>query len=108
MKNFQLASRKPDLINFGILPVGYPLDWIETNLGAAGAPYQVAPSGTKDGVNADFELGAEDFIASVVILNGLTLSETLGDYSISGTTLTMGASFIPQSGDSLMFHGWQS
>lgn len=106
MKNFELAARKPDLTNFALLPTGADLSWIETNLGAAGAPYRAVPTGTKNGVNLTFDAGDSGFTSTFLLKNGRILSETAGDYTLVGSTLTLAEA--PLADDSLLFIGWSS
>lgn len=103
-KNFELAHRKYNLANFGLLPSGQNLDWIETNLGVAGAPTEEVPTGTKNGVNTVFSVTNVTYARSFVIKNRTVLNEDDGDYTIAAGVLTLAEA--PESDDSILFLGW--
>lgn len=105
VKNFELASRKPDLINFSILPAGYDVSWIETLLGS-GSPSTLALTGTKDGVNRVFTIPDSGFSAHYILRNTQVLTEDLGDYALVGSTITFAVGVEPQADDTLLFWGW--
>lgn len=56
------------------------------------------PTGTKDGVNTAFTISTSGDVD--LYLNGVLLKETVG-YTISGTSITMLAGYIPESDDTL-------
>lgn len=104
MKNFELAHRRVHLIPFGLLPEGTILDWIETHLGTAGAPYTEDPAGVQNSVNTSFTLSASGFIQHLIIKNRTVLTEEHGDYTLVGSTITFAEA--PHADDTLLFWGW--
>ena len=81
------------------------LDALETQAGGAtNYVTREVPSGTKDGVNATFTLASAPVAdQESVYLNGMLLLPGAGnDYTISGATLTMLSTSIPQSDDVLL------
>lgn len=102
-KNFELAHRKANIVNFGLLPTG-DFSWIDTNLGVAGAPYEETPIGTKDGSNVTFSLSSSGFLRSAIFRNQLVLTEEQGDYTLVGSTITFDEA--PESDDTILFWGW--
>ena len=104
-KNYALSTRKPDLIDFGMLPDGTDLSWIDSNIGAAGAPYEASLSGTKNGVNLEFTIPVSStFLRTIVFKNRTVLTEDSGDFTLVGDTLTFAEA--PESDDYLLFWGW--
>lgn len=72
--------------------------------GDLGAPTETVLTGTIDGANDIFTLGAAP-VRLFLFLNGTLLSDGIG-YTLSGSTITMAAGYIPQSGDTLRAEVW--
>lgn len=104
-KNFELATRLPNIVDFGLLPTG-DLSWIATNFNFGGSPYEEVPAGTKDGVNTSFTVLNQTYARTLVLKNRLVLNESDGDYTLVGATLTFAEA--PESDDSILFWGWVS
>jgi hypothetical protein len=62
-------------------------------------PVRASLSGVKDGINRTFTIPQPGSVV-LVIWNDLVLQPSV-QYTISGTTITMGAFYIPRSGDTL-------
>lgn len=82
-RNYLSASRKPNMIAFGMFKEGSNLDHIE-GLGTSA----LAVTGTQDGSNQTFTLSASpDPTFTLVIRNGLVQKNAV-DFTIAGTSLT--------------------
>lgn len=97
-KNFKAASRKPNLIPFGMFPRGANLAWLANY---ATLPPLETPDGDLDGVNDTFTVNGQ-FFEAWVFLNGQMLTQGV-DYTFNGDTgtITFLAGSIPQPTDVL-------
>mgnify|MGYP000910463368 CR=1 FL=1 len=106
IKNFKAASRKRNIIPFGLLPANWSLGWIEDNDGGGGGGGIQA----RDDFSASLNGSLQDFTLTAapsgtgrlqVVWNGLDLR--LGDaagFTNSGTSLHLNV--VPQIGDTLV------
>lgn len=90
-KSFVAAARKPNYIDFGLMPAGADLSWI------AGYSFKLEPAyETPDGVRTEFSF---PYIPVAVLLNGVALREGVG-YTLTGNaTVTM--SYAPGATDDI-------
>lgn len=105
LKNFMAASRKANIIPFGLLPANWDISWIENNAGGSGGGIQAVNDFTSllNGSLQDFTLTmAPSGTGKLqVYWNGMGLR--LGDpagFTNSGTSLHVNV--VPQIGDTLV------
>ena len=103
LQNFLAASRKRNIIGFGLLPANYDISFIDDAVISSPPTVSETHAGTIDGVNAVFTLAqAPQVTAGGAVLwlskNGVLLAESVG-FTISGVTITFLAGYIPQAGN---------
>lgn len=108
LKNFKAASRKANIIPFGLLPANWGLGWIENNAGGGGGGGVQAV----DDLSSQLNGSLQDFTLSIapsgagmlqVVWNGLDL--VLGHangFTNSGTSLHLNV--VGQVGDTLVVY----
>ncbi len=97
-KNFTAASRKPNLVPFGMLPNGADLSWIAAY---PLLPPLETPVGTQDSVNPTFTVSGQ-FVDIWLFKNGMLLTQGV-DYTFNGNTgtITFLAGAIPIVSDQI-------
>ena len=107
LKNFKAASRKRNLLPFGLLPAGWSTSWIEDNPGGGGGGggIQAVDDFTSllNGSLQDFTLSAAPSGTGMlqVVWNGLDLRlNDAAGFTNSGTSLH--TNVVPQVGDTLV------
>lgn len=83
-KSFLAASRKPNLVPFGLMPNGSDLSWVAAY---PLIPPLETPVGTQNGVNPTFTVSGQ-FVDIWLFKNGLLLTQGV-DYTFNGNTGTI-------------------
>lgn len=109
LQNFVAASRKSNLIPFGLLPAGLDLGWIDDNSGSGGgAPIAQDLTSLVNGVRTAYTLSGTPVDASRVqlVLNGMVVRRTdvTFGFSVVGSTLTTNSAFA--NGSTLVAYFW--
>lgn len=105
LKNFMAASRKANIIPFGLLPANWDISWIENNAGGSGGGIQAVNDFTSalNGSLQDFTLTmAPSGTGKLQVYwngMGLRLNGASG-FTNSGTSLHLNV--VPQVGDTLV------
>ena len=105
LKNFMAASRKANIIPFGLLPANWDISWIENNAGGSGGGIQAVNDFTSllNGSLQDFTLtmapSGTGKLQAYWNGMGLRLGGPAG-FTNSGTSLHVNV--VPQVGDTLV------